>query len=78
LGTESDILKLIESSVDFAKNYISMLSFNFSVEVEGNFDMDIMQLKESVAKASDLNTKYLVNRYKKLTVKINTMMLEFF
>lgn len=55
-----------------------MLSFNFAVEVEGNFDMDIMQLKESVAKASDLNTKYLVNRYKKLTVKINTMMLEFF
>lgn len=64
--------------MDFAKNYICMLSFNFSVEVEGNFDMDIMQLKESVGKASDLNTKYLVNRYKKLTVKINTMMLEFF
>lgn len=72
------MVKLIGESVDFAKNYISMLCFNFNVEVEGNFDMDIMQLKESVTKASDLNTKYLVNRYKKLTVKINTMMLEFF
>ena len=78
MGKDSDILNLIEKSVDFAKNYISMLCFGFTVEVEGNFDMDIMQLKESVSKASDLNTKYLVNKYKKLTVKINTMMLEFF
>ena len=78
MGKDSDIIKLVETSVDFAKNYICMLSFNFSVEVEGNFDMDIMQLKESVSKASDLNTKYLVSKYKKLTVKINTMMLEFF
>lgn len=57
VGKDSDILKLIEESVDFAKNYICMLSFNFAVEVEGNFDMDIMQLKDSVTKASDLNTK---------------------
>lgn len=46
IGKENEILKLIGESVDFAKNYICLLSFNFSVEVEGNFDMDIMQLKE--------------------------------
>ena len=33
---------VLELSVDIAKNYISILAFNFEVDVEHNFEFDIV------------------------------------
>ena len=45
------IEQLMEKSVDFAKNYVAILSFNFSVEVDTNFDLDIVLIRNQVLKA---------------------------
>jgi hypothetical protein len=74
--------ELLKSSVDFAKNYIALLCFNFNAELDTNFDLDIVIIRIQVIKAQTLNQKYLVARkdepYTKLSVKVHTMQLEFF
>jgi hypothetical protein len=35
----------LKSSVDFAKNYIALLCFNFNAELDVNFDLDIVIIR---------------------------------
>ena len=37
--------ELLKSSVDFAKNYIALLCFNFNAELDVNFDLDIVIIR---------------------------------
>ena len=71
LGGSSKLEQLLQSSIRFAKHYISILAFNLEVEAEINFEKDPTILRAQIKKALDLNDKYLKpKQYQKLTVRI--------
>ena len=41
----AELEELMKSSVDFAKNYIALLCFNFNSELDTNFDLDIVMIR---------------------------------
>ena len=76
----SSLPQFLETSVLFAKTYVSIQAHNFEgVHDEFNFEKDIQQVRNHVAAAMLLNTKHLVSKgYMKLTVRLQICMLDFY
>ena len=71
----------MQASLDISKNFIAVLAFNYAVDVEHNFELDVVQMKSLVQMAIKINEKACKGRspsYNKLTVRLNTLMLEFY
>ena len=79
---EQKITELLSKDLQFAKNYISLYAFNFQFEDDGGIDLwlDPLHQKPIIQKALDLNQKYMISihQYKKLTVKLQLFMLNFY